>query len=207
MIDEGFEAANIANVDREILEELYTKNRYSIWRISRETNLRAHRIRELIVEYKLTRTGEIRGDPELKGKREPQGKYIPPPGFVEPEKSYISKPKVRKPRKKSGIVVQKNGYVVFNGQAYHRYVWEQANGPIPKGWIIHHINGIPGDNRLENLLAVPKGKHSTSFIVEETMRRLNLLDEKNVSLKENISAYEKYVGELLNLLKDSTPYG
>jgi hypothetical protein len=33
----------------------------------------------------------------------------------------------------------------------HRVVWEQAHGPIPKGGIIHHVNHIRSDNRIENL--------------------------------------------------------
>lgn len=33
----------------------------------------------------------------------------------------------------------------------HRYVWEQARGPIPPGYHVHHRNGIKTDNRLENL--------------------------------------------------------
>ena len=32
-----------------------------------------------------------------------------------------------------------------------RYVWEQYNGKIPKGFIIHHINGNALDDRIENL--------------------------------------------------------
>ena len=34
---------------------------------------------------------------------------------------------------------------------HHRVVWEQANGPIPAGSDIDHINGDRADNRLENL--------------------------------------------------------
>jgi hypothetical protein len=33
----------------------------------------------------------------------------------------------------------------------HRFVWEKANGPIPDGGVIDHINGVRWDNRLSNL--------------------------------------------------------
>ena len=37
-----------------------------------------------------------------------------------------------------------------------RTVWSEAHGPIPKGWVIHNLNGQPADVRLENLAAVPR---------------------------------------------------
>jgi len=37
-----------------------------------------------------------------------------------------------------------------------RTVWSEARGPIPKGWVIHNLNGQPGDVRLENLAAVTR---------------------------------------------------
>ena len=36
----------------------------------------------------------------------------------------------------------------------HRKVWQEANGEIPKGMHIHHINANKLDNRLENLALV-----------------------------------------------------
>jgi hypothetical protein len=33
----------------------------------------------------------------------------------------------------------------------HDLVWERAHGPIPTGFVIHHINHDKLDNRLENL--------------------------------------------------------
>lgn len=42
----------------------------------------------------------------------------------------------------------------------HLLVWEQANGkPLPKGWHIHHLNGIKSDNRPRNLVGLPSKKH------------------------------------------------
>ena len=41
----------------------------------------------------------------------------------------------------------------------HRYLWKEANGEIPKGCIIHHINGDILDNRLENLQCMTRAEH------------------------------------------------
>ena len=50
---------------------------------------------------------------------------------------------------------ESHGYVLE-----HILVWEEAHGkPLPKGWVIHHLNGIPNDNRPQNLLAMPDRKH------------------------------------------------
>ena len=58
--------------------------------------------------------------------------------------------------------MQRYKKIKINGRtvSLHRYVWEQANGPIPDGYIIHHKNGDRYDNRLENLEMVTHQEHS-----------------------------------------------
>ncbi len=41
----------------------------------------------------------------------------------------------------------------------HRKVWTLANGEIPDGYVIHHINGDSKDNRLVNLAMMTKEAH------------------------------------------------
>lgn len=44
----------------------------------------------------------------------------------------------------------------------HHVVWEQHSGkPLPKGWVVHHLNGVKDDNRPENLAAMPRNEHHT----------------------------------------------
>lgn len=51
---------------------------------------------------------------------------------------------------------------IVNGKnkLFHRFVWEFYNGPIPKGYIIHHKNGNKLDNRLENLICISSKEHN-----------------------------------------------
>lgn len=52
--------------------------------------------------------------------------------------------------------------IKINGRSVseHRWVWEQANGPIPAGYLVHHRNGDKLDNRLENLELLTHAEHS-----------------------------------------------
>lgn len=48
--------------------------------------------------------------------------------------------------------------------AEHRAVWEEANGPIPDGYVIHHLNGIKTDNRIENLEMLTMNEHHRNHL-------------------------------------------
>lgn len=66
-----------------------------------------------------------------------------------------------------------NGYKVYmNGkypaicidgknQYLHRYVWEQANGPIPKNMVVHHKDFNRGNWELNNLELLTRAEHIT----------------------------------------------
>ena len=41
----------------------------------------------------------------------------------------------------------------------HIVVWEEHNGPLPDDWVVHHLNGIKDDNRIENLAGMPRLQH------------------------------------------------
>jgi HNH endonuclease len=42
----------------------------------------------------------------------------------------------------------------------HRYVWEQVYGPVPDGYLVHHVNHDKLDNRIENLMLMTHVEHS-----------------------------------------------
>lgn len=82
---------------------------------------------------------------------------------------------MRKPHRKESVVFngltytrypdgksasgRKYYYNQSNGLALHQAVWVAANGPIPRGYHIHHRDGDTGNNALDNLEMVSPGDH------------------------------------------------
>lgn len=66
-------------------------------------------------------------------------------------------------------------YRVFYGVAEHRYVYGQLRELNPYH-VVHHLNGLKGDNRIENLCSMPREGHDTKNIVHELQRRIRELE-------------------------------
>jgi len=66
----------------------------------------------------------------------------------------------------------------------HRAIWSKARGPIPKGWLVHHLNGNTVDNRLENLAAVPRHPIHMGQITAPYVSKIRKLERELKLLKE-----------------------
>ncbi|TET74751.1 MAG: HNH endonuclease [Candidatus Heimdallarchaeota archaeon] len=72
-------------------------------------------------------------------------------------------------------LAEKRGYILE-----HRLIWFNHHPETSKNFIIHHLNGIRDDNRIENLIAVPRKTHIKDYpntyirILQERIRQLEL---------------------------------
>ena len=91
------------------------------------------------------------------------------------------------PTWKGGRSMRKGYVTVLVGGRHrdeHRVVWEEANGPIPNGYVVHHVNGTKTDNRLENLLAVPRHQHHS-----EPHKVIELYEKRIKELERQLESY------------------
>lgn len=58
-------------------------------------------------------------------------------------------------------------------ESYHREVWKRAHGTIPAGHHIHHRDGNPLNNRLENLECLPGADHLVRYHSEWEPERVS----------------------------------
>lgn len=59
----------------------------------------------------------------------------------------------------------------------HVYVWESHNGPVPKGYSVHHIDKDTSNNTLENLTLLSYSEHSSMHALEHSAESRERLEE------------------------------
>ena len=61
--------------------------------------------------------------------------------------------------------------VTLNGKVYgiHRLLWEAANGPVPDGYVVDHIDRNTLNNSLDNLRAIPKGANRANTVSSRSL--------------------------------------
>ena len=102
-----------------------------------------------------------------------------------------------KPWNLKGDKVKDNrGYVLVRieggkRKGEHILVWEQSQGrPLPKGWVIHHINGKRDDNRIDNLIAMPRKQHSPYLLLRAVQKRLRQVEQELKKEREKRSLFD-----------------
>ena len=61
----------------------------------------------------------------------------------------------------------RNYFIDSFGKKLHRFVWEEANGPIPDKHDIHHIDNDPTNNNVANLECLSKADHRQRHPVKD----------------------------------------
>lgn len=141
-----------------------------------------------LVQRRLKRMGILRSKSEGVKIAYEQGRFRPG-GHWTREKN---------PRWKGGRRIRSDGYVgllkpehprAHKGEVLeHIVVWEEAHQEtVPKGWIIHHLNGIRSDNRPENLVAMSRNKHAligNNLSQDARFKYPRLLDKVQARIRE-----------------------
>ncbi len=75
------------------------------------------------------------------------------------------------------IYLPKHPRAVGNYVREHILVWERHHKKrLPKGWVVHHLNGIKNDNRIKNLVGLSTLKHAR--VLAEKARRIRELERQ-----------------------------
>ncbi len=65
-----------------------------------------------------------------------------------------------------------------------REVWQELHGSIPKGWLVHSLNGDKGDVQPENLACIPRYPVHQGQITAPYVERIRKLERLLKESKE-----------------------
>lgn len=95
----------------------------------------------------------------------------------------------------------------------HRLVWTKSNGEIPKGYVIHHINGNKKDNRLENLEMMTYDEHNKLHTTGRSpwnkgikapsisKSKMNHIVTQEQITKQRMTLFNKYLDSFIEIWK------
>jgi len=101
---------------------------------------------------------------------------------------------------KAGYMLLWNWELGIEGKMSHRYIWESHNGPIPEGYHIHHRDGNPLNNRLENLQLAKKSHILQGQISKLAKKCFEIADEHGFWDRDSNGQPTRNIGEGLMLI-------
>lgn len=94
---------------------------------------------------------------------------------------------VRTITRKGYVNIRFPGHKPNQGQPEHRYIMEQHLGrKLEKDEVVHHINAVKTDNRVENLMVIKQNQHKTGKDLnyhQHYINRIRELEKENEHLK------------------------
>jgi len=155
-------------LNKEELEKLYTIDRIPVIKIAEIGGIGYFEIFRWLRKYNIPKRKKVSWNTGLKG--------VMPSGENHPQW-------------KGGRFETKDGYIQkkVNGKNVweHRYIMEEHLGrKLGKNEIIHHLNGIRNDNRIENLAIRNPNNHEKWTFTKLQAKRIRELEDKLNMIKD-----------------------
>ena len=107
-----------------------------------------------------------------------------------------------------GCIDKKYGYVKVNSQkgykhkGLHQYIWMVANGDIPNGYDVHHIDHNPLNNSIYNLELIEQHKHRSEHHKGKKLSEEHIIKISEAHKGKIVSSETKE--KISNTLKNNT---